>query len=417
MNRRIKYCPSSLALYVISIALVFLFTANTAIAQMNLTPGSDTSSGNYDLALKTVFKEAYDQHVRARVQIRTKYGVENMTGIRSDSTGFTLFHLLPDHGVSGSGWIEVPCRDSEGNLLPQNSSRTCIRTDYSSADTIKVNRFETKIDSSLAGLLTNLWGEMLIRSRYEPISYISTGGITFEYSSSGFGLGNIYGHSRNPNEGTFTGDFAEISLLMREAAKSETKAETDSLVNLIKYNADKLMADLLNRGDHVPERKNSNTTLRGCDPKYREMMNSNYCWQAFLTDEEHPYLIIANQTDRGYRFELAELSDPSEIKRVHIIPMISLQSPFINRDNTFAGWQMYLLEPWDIVDLRTSTLNQYLRVFGFREFTLENDNIHYNENSVIISFDGLLSHRDFRIRLDVDGENAWFPIKSLFSEE
>jgi len=417
MKRRTKNFHAKSIWGIICIVFISLITTSTSSAQNNLIPGYWGSSDNYELALKTVFSEAYDRSVRVRVQIQSKYGIENITGIRADTTGYYVFHIIPEESVWYNSWVEVPCKDSEGNKLPENTGRTCKSLDFSSVDTIRVNNFQTAIDSSLAQKLISLWEEMLVQSSYkQKTNIISTGGTTYQYSAFKFGLGNIQGYSRNPEKDTYTGVFSSISSLMRDAARVESEQTTDSLLSIIDSKSDNLMQELLSYGDKAPTRAENIRTLRGCTDEYRNIVDSNYCWQAYLTDDENPNLIIANNINGEYVFEFIDLSDPDEMSKIHVLPVISIHSPY-KRGENFTGWQNYLLEPWDIVDLMTNTRNNELQVFGYKEFTLENENIYYRPNSVIIQFDGLLSNRDRRVRLDINGNHEWFRIMSLFKND
>lgn len=408
---------SNLICSIIYIAFISLFITLPSTAQNHLIPGYWGTSDNYESALKTVFSEAYVPEVRLRVQIQSKYGTENITGVRTDSTGYHLFHILPEKSVWYSSWVDIPCRDSDGNELPERPGKTCSSLDFSSVDTIRVSNFQTAIDSSLAQKLISLWEETLIQSSYrEASNAISTGGVTYQYSAFKFGLGNIQGYSRNPEDSTFTGKFTALSRLMRSTAMSEINVVSDSLINQINVKADLLMKELLNYGDTPPSRTQLNRILRGCDAKFRDMVENDYCWQAYLTDNEVPNLIIANKNTEEYIFEMVDLADISDIKKIQIIPVISIHHPS-KRGEKFAGWQNYLLEPWDIVDLMTHTQSVDWQVFGYRNFTLENDKIHYNSDSVIIRFDGLFSNRDKREHLMVVGDHEWFSITSLFKDK
>lgn len=394
--------------------IIFLITVKPSTAQDNLIPGYWGSTGNYELALKTVFMEAYNRETRLRVQIQSKYGTENMTGVRSDSTGYYLFYLIPENSVWNSSWVDVPCRDSDGKILPESEKRSCSQLDFSSVDTLQVNRYQTAIDSSLAQNLISLWGEMLVRSSYRQKRLtVSTGGTTYQYSAFKFGLGNIQGYSSNPKEGSYTGDLAAISRLMRNASRAESKANSDSLLSQIDIKADSLLGKLLSFGDVVPSRTHINRTLKGCDSTYRNVVENIYCWQAYLTDDEIPNLIIANKNTGDYFFELVDLSDLTDISKVQIIPVMSIHNLFNSDENPF-GWNDFLLEPWDIVDLTTNTRNNEFQIFGYKEFTIENEQLKYSPDSIIIKFDGLFSNRDKRVRLDIDGDHGWFSIRDIF---
>ena len=397
------------------VAAVFfiLLSASPAAAQQNLTPGSFGSFDDYDRILKRVFQDAYAPRTRARVMISSKYGIENMTAIRADTSGYYLIHILPEESVWYSGWSNIPCRDSDGNELPEDSGRNCSNLDFSSIDAIPVSNYETAIDSTLAHKLFTLWEEMLVRSTYQQAPYFSTGGITFQYSTALFAAGNVQAYSRNPEENTNTGRFALISNLMRNAASSDSEAVSDSLISKLKDETARLIGDLHGYGDIPPKRENPHRTLAGCDSTNRHLVENVYCWQAYLSDDETPHLIVANKD--GYKgsdeyvFELIDLSDPDEIRRIHILPVLSVHRPFV-RDDRFSGWQNYLLQPYDITELPTSTRRYLTHIAGYRNFTLENEGISYGPDSVIIRFDGLFSYRDTRMLVKVEGDPDWFPV-------
>lgn len=54
---------------------------------------------------------------------------------------------------------------------------------------------------------------------------------------------------------------------------------------------------------------------------------------------------------------------------------------------------------------------------GHRDITLENKNIPYDTDTVIIQFDGLFSYGDKRAHLKIAGDHEWFSVKSLFNDE
>ena len=401
---------------IVCIVFISVFSVNDTLAQNHLTPGYSGSSGDYDLALKTVFKEAYSSDVKLRVQIKGD-GIESMTGIRSDSTGFHIFHLRPTERIRYSMFTDRDCINIYGNELPEVEGRNCQKRDFSSEDSLQVNRFQISIDSSLAYLLTSLWEEMLIMSKYQPQKSIMIGGTTYyDYSAFLFGYGIIYAHKREPQEGTFTGDLAAISKLMISAATAERSVISDSLINQIEIRADKLMRKLLRYGDDTPSRSELNKTIKGCESEYREIVESAYCWQAYLASDEIPTLLIANKTNGSYLFEFVDITNPVEIRKIHVLPVQSIRSLF-NRHDPKIQWEYYLMEPWDIIDLITNTMNGDFQVFGYNNFTLSNENIHYTKNSFIIHFDGVVPSRDMRVKLDIDGESGWFSVKDLFNSD
>lgn len=114
---------------------------------------------------------------------------------------------------------------------------------------------------------------------------------------------------QNPKDHTYSGELSAISRMMKLAATSESPHTKDSLLSIIDRKADLLMGDLIQYGNKTPVRAQKNQTLKGCTPAYREMINSNYCWQAYLTDEETPVLFVANKNNGTYAYELIQWSD------------------------------------------------------------------------------------------------------------
>jgi hypothetical protein len=393
-----------------------LLPVSPSQAQSNLVPGNWGEFTNYDQALRTVFSEAYVPYVYLRVQTQSKYGIEIMTGVRSDSSGYTMFQLEPEDNVWSSSYVEFPCLDSNGNELPARPGSTCLRQDFSSVDTIRVSRVETPIPANLAQKLTTLWQEMLVRSSYlnQP-SGMSTGGVTYTYSAFLDDPGFVSAYSRNPDEGTLTGQLEEITLLLGRVVKQENVSIKDSLIHQIDMKTDGLLAALLDNGGALPLRSGATRTLKGCTPENSNLVENEYCWQGYLTNDGSTTLLIANNVSGSYYFELVDVSDTSEPQKVHVIPSISIHGT-LKMDQNFPGWQNYIMEPWDIVDLMTNTQNNVLHVFGYRDFTLKNENINYGKDSVIIHFDGLFSRRDKREVLQIDGEHGWFSIRGLFQE-
>lgn len=417
MTKSFSISAPNLWLILLCVISIQVLKVSTIQAQSNLVPGTWSDFTNYYQALRTVFNEAYTPSVKLRVQTQTKYGVEIMTGIRSDSSGHALFQLVPEDKVWSSSYIDVPCTDSDGNELPAHPGTTCMRHDFSSVDTIRVSRLETPIPASLGQKLTNLWQEMLVRSSYLNHSGgMSTGGVTYTYSAYVTGPGFITAYSRNPDEGTLTGQLEEITKLMKKAVVQESVSEKDSLFHQIDLMAGGLLADLLDKGDSLPLRSGGNTrTLKGCTSELSSLVENEYCWQGYLTNDGSTTLLIANKVSGAYYFELVDVSNVSDQRRVHVIPTLSIHGT-IKMDQHFPGWQNYIMEPWDIVDIMTNSQNNQLHVFGYRDFTLKNENIKYDQDSVIIQFDGLFSRRDKREVLQIEGEHGWFSISELFQE-
>jgi hypothetical protein len=257
---------------------------------------------------------------------------------------------------------------------------------------------------------------MLVRSSYlnQP-SGMSTGGVTYTYSAFLDDPGFVSAYSRNPDEGTLTGQLEEITLLLGRVVKQENVSIKDSLIHQIDMKTDGLLAALLDNGGALPLRSGATRTLKGCTPENSNLVENEYCWQGYLTNDGSTTLLIANNVSGSYYFELVDVSDTSEPQKVHVIPSISIHGT-LKMDQNFPGWQNYIMEPWDIVDLMTNTQNNVLHVFGYRDFTLKNENINYGKDSVIIHFDGLFSRRDKREVLQIDGEHGWFSIRGLFQE-
>lgn len=404
-NRRNLLVSYDLRILLVCAALC---SANPAASQDRLVPSGRSSGDAYEHALRTVFKEAYDHKVRVRVLIQGSYMPETVTGIQADSIGYQLFHLHPEKSIWSETWVDVPCSNPSLNA-------TCSKQDFSNVDSIRVSRTQVSIDSTTARKLIRLWQEMIIRSTYDQSISISTGGVSYTYSAFKFGIGFMHGHGQNPEEGTLSGDLALISEWMRIASRVESQVTADSLIHQIDGMADRLLAALLDHGKLAPAMGGSNRGLRGCESRYRNKVENEFCWQTFLTDDEIPNLIIAKKQDGGYRYELVDLTDPQNLKAIHILPVMTLYSSFMSGDA--PGWQEYPLEPWDIVDVSTMVRSNKVRLFGYRKFTLRNSDVRYGPDTVIITFDGVNSGRELSQRLIIQGDQEWFDAKSLFSIE
>jgi len=120
--------------------------------------------------------------------------------------------------------------------------------DFAAVDTIGIVRHVHAVESSTAKLLIDLWGEMLVRSRYEETRVISTGGVTYTYGTRLQGLGIVTAHSRNPEAHTPAGALGRLAEILETVTRAPTTATADSLLPRATDEARQLMNRLLEGG-------------------------------------------------------------------------------------------------------------------------------------------------------------------------
>lgn len=394
--------------------VLVLSPSNSAYSQDRLYPGIGSSSNTYHNTLKSIFSDAYTQDVKVRVLVTTKYGYEKVTGIRLIEDRYTIFHINLKSSVWSDSWVEVPCRDSEGNHLSTDSNRTCKQQDFSKVDTEISSISEVQIEPELAILLINIWQEMIKGSRYRVNNVFSTGGTTYRYSTFIHGMGTVYAYINSPIEETQTGKFTAIVDLMTSVTTPEINSERKAIIRDLWDTSNQFMAQLLDYGNERSVRKQNNRLLRGCEEQYRTIVENTYCWQSFLTNETVPYLFVANNQDGKYRLELIDITDKNDIKKVHIIPVLQFYSQF-QRNEIISGWNYYVIQPWNITDIYSLGFHTSIKVFGYRDFELTSSSVGTEENSVVILFDGMSNIRNERMmHLDIEGSGEWFDVRELF---
>ncbi|WP_069132791.1 hypothetical protein [Rhodohalobacter halophilus] len=388
------------------IFLVFILP-EIALTQEYLIPGnSHVYNHSYANALRTVFSDAYKRDVKFSVQISSKYGIETMAGLKSDSTGNYLFHLQPEESIWYSSWIEVPCEDAHSvESRPRTGGeRTCSRQSFESVDTISVKKRTLKIEDSLAKILHDVWSEMILASRYYVDRRISTGGVTYNFESKVFGP--VTGHIQNPNEGTLPYKLSRISTNMIRSVRSENRSEQDSLLMEMNNQAHTLMADLLKSGEEIPRSFVSHRFLSACTSDLSKQIEFDYCWQTNLTQNDFPDFITAKRNGDDFEFNFLSFIDESNFKSVNFTPAVARyeRDPDISNIAYYRQYY-YPIEPWEIIDIKSGTFGGKHRIFG-----------HIDDKRIVISFQGILEALNTREALNIKDSSQWFPVSELFKD-
>jgi hypothetical protein len=376
-----------------------LFSVTEAFGQEYPVPGQFGDFNEYYEAKQKVFSSAYARNVQFKTSIKTKYGRENYIGLKSDSTGYRLFHLYPEHSIWYSSYKDVPCNDQKADYP---DTATCIKQDFSAVDSIQVHKHEIDVDSTLAYSLISLWHEMLMSSRYHRSNVISTGGITYQYSSFIPMRGKTYAYSRNPDPITFAGRFAEVNDLIRKLFHTDTATKSDTYSDQLRQNTHELLADLYQHGDKNLTRGRPEPWLSACSSELIQSFAHDYCWQTKLSYNEYPDFIIAVINGDNYNFILVHFTSEEEFKQTKFYPVYAMQERDPN--NTFLIRNFYYpMNPWEISDLRTSTHHGQIRIFGY-----------YDGDKLFINFTGFADRKDPRKRMDIGRDSRWMSADDIF---
>ncbi|MGY6588431.1 MAG: hypothetical protein ACXIUB_09110 [Wenzhouxiangella sp.] len=196
--------------------LVCAFISGSAVAQDRLYPGSGLMH-DYNNALRQVFSDAYRFEVKARVLIQSKWGIEQMIAVEEIDETFYLSEII----LRSSVWQDASEETVHVDPKTGRERGRSGRFNFSAVST-EIDRIErVEIEPFLAELIIDLWREMIMNSRYRANPIVSTGGVRYTYSMPMLGIGNAYAFVSNPQRGTDTHRFAELTEMIKNIIRAE----------------------------------------------------------------------------------------------------------------------------------------------------------------------------------------------------
>jgi hypothetical protein len=197
-----------------------LVCATRVAAQDHLEPETSVLGGDTDQAYNEivvgVLRDAYAIDVVARMVVLPPNGPEIAVGVKKDEDRYAIFVLVPAIPLNRYATLSIFENevDEKGNPIRDDKSiaelRKSLPADWHD---VKVNRCVVAIDKALGERLVNVWGKMLMQTRYpEPggIETIFVDGTQFHF----YGYGKA-GQTWNPAGGE-TGAFVEIGYAMAD---------------------------------------------------------------------------------------------------------------------------------------------------------------------------------------------------------
>jgi hypothetical protein len=172
-------------------AIVFsaMLCSASALAQGHLEPEANAISGgwdsDYDTLRLSVFKEAFDRNVRARVivdEAMTGYGLA--MGVKEDAGSFKIFALHPEMWL----WLHTETGKAQAQQY------------HIVVPPIKIDRCEVVIDAALGNRLIEVWKQMLLRTQYYDTPRWGADGTWF-YFSMPLGAQRLAGQTWSPDDG------------------------------------------------------------------------------------------------------------------------------------------------------------------------------------------------------------------------
>jgi len=177
-----------------AIAICALVFATSAFADDHLEPeysivGGQEWSQNYDNIIVGVLHEAYERDVIARMVTIPSFQAESAVGIRKKGDRYTIFVLSPATHLWGYQILAdmQNQRDAKGNPAPDIKGAAELSKEIP-ADwhDVKVNHCEVDIDAGLSQKLSDVWGKMLMQTRYPaPSDTVGVDGVIFHFYSYG----------------------------------------------------------------------------------------------------------------------------------------------------------------------------------------------------------------------------------------
>jgi hypothetical protein len=217
-----------------SVIAAAIVCAVPVLAEDHLEPersvlGGDTWLQGYDDIVVGVLKDAYSREVVARMVVLPSSQPEYAVGVSKTGDRYAIFVVgatIPLSNYEALSNMEN-ARDEKGNPVRDDKSiaelRKMLPTDWHD---VKVNRCAVAIDAPLGERLVDVWGKMLMQTRYpepEENETVRIDGVDFHFYSYGKA-----GQTWSPT-GRKAGTFVDVGNAMAAYCDEKGKHELATL--------------------------------------------------------------------------------------------------------------------------------------------------------------------------------------------
>jgi hypothetical protein len=221
----------------LSLALIAI-CASSLRAQEHLIPHTDvfTDPDEYKLKMRHIFAQAFDRGVKLRVLVTPSFSKEYVAGLVEKDRTIEVFVLEPSSAIWDtelirmyeSGEIGALAKDGKALPLEKNSSYQELKkstpADYRA---IKAKRQARPVPPDVAGVLKEIWKEMLLNVRHPAEPEDGLDGTTYDFSAWISGRGELSGHTWSPEPESKTGRLTKLADTLSDYARG--KADLDTL--------------------------------------------------------------------------------------------------------------------------------------------------------------------------------------------
>ncbi len=408
--------------------LVIIMSSSFLKAQDHLIPSKPIlgENDNYEWALNNFFKDGYSDDVLINVLIRPTYGKEYLLGLKKEESTFKIFAIIPDSSIWYSSFIEVPCykKHNVKRQSRETSETTCSKQDFDLSNEINYTLKELQISDNLSDLLISSWNEMLYKSKFSYSNLIISHGVNYDFMSKSGTYNTLHGSTKSPDKGTQPYQLTEITEHMYLSLMIDSLEIKKQQLDSISIKSELLLTDILESGNRKPSSRNSRVNLTGCETKFINKFNADYCWTAKLDYDPYPELFISSKySESFYRYLFIDYHSENEYSEIEILPVFSRYVDYYYKKIKFTKSinEYFLIKPWNILDLNTATIDNQIKVFGIDNYKIADTNIidslDLNDNTKVILFDGIYFNDLEPKNLTITGDFKWRSIKTLFNKK
>ncbi|HWM61776.1 MAG TPA: hypothetical protein VNN98_06465 [Rhizomicrobium sp.] len=240
--------------------LAALLLASPAAAQQHRQPedhlepegailGGTAFSASYDMLVRDLLHDAYDMSVDVRMVALPSFVPEYAVGLRSfETTGtgavkriargapYRIFVLSPQaqiwtyESISSLKRGQEQAFDKIGNSRQQAAITELEAKVPTNPHDLKIDRCEADISGVLGDRIVQLWGKMLLATRYSAQYSAGADGVSYHFSASVPKAGMLAGQVWTPDRNSATSTLVTLADAMRAVCeKKATMTELDRL--------------------------------------------------------------------------------------------------------------------------------------------------------------------------------------------
>lgn len=204
---------------------------------------------NYDMLVRDLLHDAYDMSVDVRMVALPSFVPEYAVGLRSfETTGtgavkaiargapYRIFVLSPEaqiwtyESISSLKRGQEQAFDKIGNSRQQAAIAELEAKVPTNPHDLKIDHCEAGISGVLGDRIVQLWGKMLLATRYSAQYSAGADGVSYHFSAFVPKAGMLAGQVWSPNRDSATGTLIQLADTMRAVCeKKATVTELDQL--------------------------------------------------------------------------------------------------------------------------------------------------------------------------------------------